>query len=249
MTATRKSRFSLSAKIASILACVAILSVGFASWWIVNLPETTKTSSGSFEVYTVETKNITYGNVTIAPDGGKIVFGAPKDATAGTYKWLGYDTSAVADEELTATITVPITLTNEDGSPLTGENLSAYLEKVDVNVDLGAYASVDSDYVKAAAIKYQINDGAVNTATGNTFSLGAAELAGDDITLKITIEFGWGDLTNNQNPYTYFGTVAATANNAHNNSITNMKAAQDMLGTVANLTDATYTVTVTAVQK
>ena len=54
---------SLGVKIASILTCLALTAVGFASWLILK-PAEEKTASGSFTVYSVEDNNI---EITVSP--------------------------------------------------------------------------------------------------------------------------------------------------------------------------------------
>ena len=120
MKKTRKIKFTLGMKIASILCCVALVSVGFASWWIVNYPATTAVEAGSFTVYSVDTKNVKITDVTFYDDesdqtgtavtkdqqgndvanaDAEIIFGAPSEAdksakfTGNTqdHRWLGYN--------------------------------------------------------------------------------------------------------------------------------------------------------------
>jgi hypothetical protein len=58
----KKMKFSLGMKIVSLLSCVALVSMGFASWWILKLPETDPYTNGSFTAYAVAEKNITIDN-------------------------------------------------------------------------------------------------------------------------------------------------------------------------------------------
>ena len=65
----RKGKFTLGMKIASILSCIALVSVGFASWWIIRLPSP-ETKGGSFEVYSVDEKKINYTDVKFVTEAG-----------------------------------------------------------------------------------------------------------------------------------------------------------------------------------
>ena len=55
----KKFKFSLGFKIATILSCLALVSTGFASWWIVSIRnDNNGRQEGSFTVYAVEEKEV-----------------------------------------------------------------------------------------------------------------------------------------------------------------------------------------------
>ena len=72
-TLKRKNRkLALGVKIASLLSCVAIASVGFAGWIIVGNPSV-DVSSGTLNAYTVSESGLTLTKATDATEN--IVFG------------------------------------------------------------------------------------------------------------------------------------------------------------------------------
>ncbi len=238
MTATRKSRFSLSAKIASILACVAILSVGFASWWIVNLPETQKVESGSFTVYTVEEKNITISTATLNP--ASIIFGY--DAT-GTTKWLGHSDD-VAAESLSATLTFTVAVDD------TGAKLSDFLDSVTIDLTTSeAYNNlVTSGYVANPVITC-----AQGTVSGNNVTIDDADTLGvASLDVTATITFDWGTVTNGENPYVFFNDEdskdsSGIGTGSHEDgTMTYAELASEMLNKISGLGTEKYTIEVKA---
>lgn len=200
MKTMRKGKLSLIVKIASVLACFAIASVGFASWWIINYPEAKEYNQGSFNAYTVSEKEITFGDVTAVGDAN-IVFGKPAN-TQTTTKWLG--SSDVDNENLTAVLKFDVTLDSEDN-----DALNTYLETIDVEFNTGdAYAGlVGSGYVAAPTVSYKIGDDTTEYTTLTAGSDGKYSIEAPTdktATIYLKFDFGWGTATNEQNPYDYF---------------------------------------------
>lgn len=210
MKTMRKGKLSLIVKIASVLACFAIASVGFASWWIINYPEAKEYSAGSFNAYTVSEKEITFGDVT-AVGNANIVFGTPA-STSTTTKWLG--SNDVATENLTAVLMFDVTLDSNDG-----DALNTYLSTVDVKFNAGdVYAGlVGNTYVAAPVVSYKIDDGEYtavvdnNTDDGNDFTFSIAAPDTKTATVYLKFDFGWGEATEGKNPYDYFNGQTYTA--------------------------------------
>ena len=203
MKTMRKGKLSLIVKIASVLACFAIASVGFASWWIINYPEAKEYNQGSFNAYTVSEKEITFGDVTAVGDAN-IVFGKPAN-TQTTTKWLG--SSDVDNENLTAVLKFDVTLDSTDS-----DALNTYLKTIDVEFNTGdTYAGlVGSGYVAAPTVSYRVGGddsdvtidfSPINVVDGK-YSIEAPDTKTATIYLKF--DFGWGTATNEQNPYDYF---------------------------------------------
>lgn len=258
----RKFKFSLGMKIASILSCIALVSVGFASWWIVKPPQT-KTASGSFEVYTVSTKNITiseptFTDVTLDKDGkdetvssSKIIFGK-KDFPANktNYKWL-LAGKEIYDENLTATMNFTVSVT--DGDTNTGtSNVSDFLENVKLTLEVPAKlkTAISNKYLANAKIAYTTTGGTAKSGevsidgTKDTVELlidmtGANSADADNpvysVGVTVTFTFAWGEKFHNENPYTYFNAQAYAENLATE--------AQGVLGDITELNGDTYKAT------
>ena len=131
----RTKKLTLGMKVASILACLALVSVGFASWWIIQFPETETVNDGSFEVYAVETKNITFENVQFV-DGAQITYGYTN--ANPTYNWLGADKwdantnpTGVKPEKLSSTLQFKVVVDDADA------DLDDYLQTIKIDFDAG----------------------------------------------------------------------------------------------------------------
>jgi hypothetical protein len=210
MKATRKSRFSLGMKIACILSCLTLFTMGFASWWIVKMPEA-KTSTGSFEVYTVTNKNIdiTLANAT-APT---IIFGKPD--TSAT--WL-VASNRVQAQSLSATIAFDVTV--KDGETLSTEtNVGDMLSKLSISLSVPDAAAmktaITKNYLKTPTLTYQVGSETVQSVaydveTGKfTSDISMATVNVNKVTVTLTLTFEWGSAFGgtNTNPYTYFNTL------------------------------------------
>ena len=235
MKATRKIKFSLGIKIASILSCLAIVSVGFASWWIINYPEAVEYSEGSFEVYAINRKEIKFDGLGVADDSNpQIVFGHPG---SGTTSWLGYSTS-VLQENLSTILKFNITLTTNES-----DKLSDYLSSVDVTLNTGAYGDIDAKYVAPAKVSYRVGTegefAEITPDDNGVYKITGLDYQTADIYLKL--DFGWGSQTEGQNPYTYYNNETYTDDLATK--------ATDMLTAINGLAGNTYTVTIDTTAK
>ena len=236
MKATIKSKFSLGMKLVGILSCLAILSVGFAAWWIIEFPEPEEYESGSFTVYAVDEKNIEFSAITIHGNAD-IVFGAPEDNS--TEGWLGY--TGVAQENLTAILKFTVSIND------TTENLAKYLDGVKVDFDAGdAIAAVDEKYVAAPKAFYQIG----GMAEGSWVALpdtGVIPVPADDVVdVYLKFDFGWGSATNGENPYNYFNTRTIDEVHESVSGKNNKEVAKEMLYAINGLNNNKYTVKITA---
>lgn len=207
---SKTKKFSLGVKIASILTCVALTAVGFASWLIIKPAETVE-QSGSFTVYTVEENNIT---ITVAVKEGSsstIIWGKGAEPTNPTASpWLL--ATGVDNENLSATFTVTVTSTKGTGdNATTGMPLDDIISTINVGfemVDSGSLYStaMGSGYVSAPTIKVASND--AKTLSSNSASDTLAPTA--DVTtmsFDVVVTFAWGE---NGNPYTYYNGQAYT---------------------------------------
>lgn len=222
----KKFKFSLGLKIATILSCVALVSMGFASWWIVK-PPVNQTAEGSFEVYTVDTKNINISEPTFT--NSNIIFGKTTfPANATNHKWLiaGDD---VKDENLKATMNFTVSVT--DGDAATGtSNVADFLQnvKLTMTVPEALQTAITNKYIDAANSKItykttggtEKTDSAVINGTADSVELlidmsGATKVNDEDaavysVGVEVTFEFAWGEKFHSENPYTYFNKQAYT---------------------------------------
>ena len=224
-----KRKFSLGIKIASILSCVAVLSVGFASWLIVNVPDSHTESVGSFQVYEVVDNSVTLsydwgaddvadkdgeGNYTAAATAAaQIIFGKPDSSatgyTAPANSWL--QASDVANEKLSARVAVKI---------------SNFDQIDDFKVTFAAptaFAGLGNK-VAAPVVNFYKVDGTTKltpTVQGNVYTVSGlvADVAeGSDCTIVVEFVFGWGaaftpsgENATPVNPYLYYNASAYSA--------------------------------------
>ena len=218
----RKIKFSLGMKIASILSCLALVSVGFASWWIIQLPQTT-TKHGSFEVYEVETKKIQFDAIKFvteagADDDANITFGYP--AATVQSPWVGYDSTGMAPEDLEAIMQFNVTLTSGDSN----DKISSYMKQVNIELTIpDAYkqrivnATNKTGCVAVPVISYRLGTSGNWTSTtptvdGAKYTIAITDaIANKSQTIQVKFEFDWsyyytenGDTVITDNPYTYF---------------------------------------------
>lgn len=208
MKATRKSRFSLGMKIACILSCLTLFTMGFASWWIVKMPED-KTQTGSFEVYAVTNKNI---DITLANDEAPtIIFGKP---ATGKSTWLVAG-SDIKEQSLSATIAFDVTV--KDGTVLSNETtIAQMLSNVSIELSVpdatAMKTAIDKNYLKTPTLTYQVGSEtaqsvAYDATTGKfTSDISMANVNDSEVTVTLTLTFEWGSAFGgtNINPYTYF---------------------------------------------
>ena len=242
-----KFKFSLGMKLVSILSCIALVSVGFASWWIVNYPAPKELSDGSFEVYSVDEKNIYFDSVSFGSgkDNALVIFGYPTGAEDNK-GWFGYSTSgenAVQEEDLQAVLSFTLKIDDGDGA------INDYVENVfvDFTPNDTDFAGLVDNYISAPVITYSLNGG-VDWKTGTTYSSNGTKLTipTTDMTsssqvIQVRFEFGWGETFNddtqdgkNINPYDFY--------NKQTYSKSNATSAKATMTEIAKLADATYTV-------
>ena len=209
-------KFSLGMKIAAILSCLAIVSMGFASWWIVKTPE--ETTVGDFTVYEADVKRIKFDvkdiNNGSAPN---IVFGKPTNPTSGGWLIPGAD---VATEDLQATIVFDVYVADESDSGAitadTSTTLDTLLSNITVNfapnetIAQALNNAIKNKYITAPVIDatytYEGAAAAVDTVEAKTYTYDSDDLskaggatltiaapAQTKITVTLTITFDWGD--------------------------------------------------------
>lgn len=250
-------KFSLGVKIASILSCVAVLSVGFASWLIVNIPTETNNTVGSFEVYTVvdESVTLTYdwgddgeddfqkngenyvtdpsGNkvyTTVATEKAKITFGKPSDADNSGWLRAGDD---VDPEKLTAKVEVTIS----NFAKLTGFTASITASAFSGLTGSSTSGDTSDDLLVTPTVRYLTSTG-TNADGDDSGSLDADELASVNGVVVVEFVFAWGAAFGGNNPYTYYNgqTYSAELGTQANKNLTDIQEA---------LASAKYSVTFT----
>ena len=247
-------KLSLGMKIASILACLALVSIGFASWWIVNYPKPVEYNEGSFEVYGVETKNIYFDNMAwgTGADDAAVIFGYPTNAQNnkgwfGYSKWTESNTSGVKEQDLSAVFSFTLKI-DEDG-----EALNDYMDKITVSF-APTYESFnelvsEKQYIAAPVIEYSLNggetwlEGATYAGGTTTFEIDADTMTGSYQDIQIKFTFNWGEYFNsdngdNLNPYDFF--------NAMDYSVENAEEAQDVMEAIEALKNTSYKLTISS---
>ena len=229
----------LSLKILSLLSCVALLSVGFAAWWIVTINNQDPTTTGSFTTYTVGQKNVDVVVNDITPE--KIVYGKPA-STSTPATWLVIDDMANEVMEATMTFTV---------STAAGTNLSSLIGGVQIEFassDADTFEEgIDNGYIAAPVITGTYGNGtsfsipAYNATTGKvSVTLPDAALNSNTVTVTLTFTFDWGTKTGGQNPFDYY-------NKQSYDKATEASALLEWVNN--NMASANYNVTITATPK
>ena len=262
----RKFKFSLGIKIASILSCLALVSIGFASWWVISINKPAAASTGSFTVYEVEEKNV---NITVDGTNGwtgaEIIFGKSTKTPATTPTWLLANDPNMKNQSLSATLKFNVKTDKAE------DKIGDFVNKVTVTFDLSKEEvavpeAIDADkkMTFAELFKYAMDQGyiaapKISGTYGESGTISAVSYNGEAVTVEITdlgvqtvdvtvnFEFGWGSMTQkdgaNQNPFDYFNTVEY--NTANKNNALAMLTAIDLLGDVQNA----YSVTIDATVK
>lgn len=242
-----KSKLTIT--VASILSVLTLVGVGFAAWIIIN-PSVSADQNGTITAETVTDNSYTLEAVIATDD--KIVFGAPAKMEAKN-AWLTADTET-QKEDLSATLTLTLKYKDWNYVPLNfsvtmkskkgGENDTVFGDLVSKNYITNpkiSYPSGSTDTIT--------NDVEMNGAT-STVTIPKTAFPGyddkditkeKDVTLVITITFGWGDHfkvdTENVNPYVFYNQEGKTyeANHADANTV---------LTAISGLKDVSYTVTI-----
>ncbi len=168
----------------SILACLALIGVGFASWII--SANTSTTAQGSFIVDTVNDKSYKVEGAWLNSQS-KITFGAPATMNA-VNPWLTNDSEGKTEN---LKVTYQLTVTYGDETPATG-----IANKITALVT----APENANYTAAV-------NGKLIIAPTNATVVEAPEGNGK---YNITVTYQWGEHFGNVNPYTYYNAKTAT---------------------------------------
>ena len=168
----------------SILACLALIGVGFASWII--SADTSTTAQGSFIVDTVADKTYVVSGEWLE-NKSSIIFGAPATMNAKN-PWLTNNSEGKTEN---LTVTYQLTVTYGDGTKATG-----IANKITALVT----APENANYTAAV-------NGKLIIAPTNATVVEAPEGNGK---YNITVTYQWGEHFGNVNPYTYYNATTAT---------------------------------------
>ena len=202
----------------SILACLALIGVGFASWII--SANTSTNAEGNIIVDTVRDKSYVISAASWKDGNSKISFGAPKEMNV-TGAWLTNDST---DKTENLTVTYQLTVTYADTTPATG-----LVDSKKIAATFGA--PNDPNYKKAISDELIIApESTIITET----SAGVYE---------ITVTYKWGKHFANSagaeegvNPYTYYnGNGRQATDKIGETSTTYMQDAKTSLKTLENI--------------
>ncbi len=168
----------------SILACLALIGVGFASWII--SANTSTTAQGSFIVDTVADKTYVVSGEWLE-NKSSIIFGAPATMNAKN-PWLTNNSEGKTEN---LTVTYQLTVTYGDGKKATG-----IANKITALVT----APENANYTAAV-------NGKLIIAPTNATVVEAPEGNGK---YNITVTYQWGEHFGNVNPYKYYNAKTAT---------------------------------------
>lgn len=170
----------------SILACLALIGVGFASW-IISAEVSATPAEGSFIVDTVTDRSYKVEGAWLS-NQSNITFGAPTTMNNVENAWL---TNNSEDKKENLTVTYQLTVKYGDNTPATGIK-----DKIITTVS----APADTNYTAAV-------DGGLIIAPTNATVVEAPEGNGK---YNITVTYQWGEHFGNVNPYTYYNAKTAT---------------------------------------
>ena len=169
----------------SILACLALIGVGFASW-VISAEVSATPAEGSFIVDTVNDKSYKVEGAWLDSQS-KITFGAPATMNASN-PWLTNDSEGKT-ENLTVTYQLTVTYGNETKATGIANKITAVVT-----------APADKNYTAAV-------NGKLIIAPTNATVVEAPEGNGK---YNITVTYQWGEHFGNVNPYTYYNAKTAT---------------------------------------
>lgn len=170
----------------SILACLALIGVGFASW-IISAEVSATPAEGSFIVDTVTDKSYKVEGAWLHSQS-KITFGAPDTMDNVENAWL---TNNSEDKKENLTVTYQLTVTYGNGTKATG-----IASKITALVT----APENANYTAA------VNGKLIIAPTNAT-----VEETGEGTGIyNITVTYQWGEHFGKVNPYTYYNGKTAT---------------------------------------
>lgn len=206
----------------SILACLALIGVGFASWII--SAEAKKEATGNIIVDTVADKTYVVSGEWLE-NKSSIIFGAPATMNASD-PWLTNDSKGKTEN---LTVTYQLTVKYGDNTPATGIK-----EKITTLV-----TAPESEKYTAAV------NGKLIIAPTNATVVEAPEGNGK---YNITVTYQWGEHFGKVNPYTYYNLKNAT-DKLNGSETTYMQDAKTSLETLSEIEESVqFTLNITVVK-
>ena len=170
----------------SILACLALIGVGFASW-IISAEVSATPAEGSFIVDTVTDRSYKVEGAWLS-NQSKITFGAPSTMNNVEDAWL---TNNSDDKKENLTVTYQLIVKYGDNTPATG---------IKAKIITTVSAPADPNYTAA------VNGGLIIAPTNAT-----VEETGEGTGVyNITVTYQWGEHFGKVNPYKYYNAKTAT---------------------------------------
>lgn len=207
----------------SILACLALIGVGFASW-IISADAADK-AEGSFIVDTVTDKSYTVEGSWL-DNQSKITFGAPATMNNTSDTWLTNDST---DKKENLTVTYQLKVTYGNGSKAAG-----IANKITAVVT----APENANYTAAVNGKLII---APKNATVEETGEGTG-------VYNITVTYQWGEHFGKVNPYTYYNEKTAT-DTLTDSTTTYMQDAKTSLDTLSKIEETVkFTLNITVIK-
>lgn len=207
----------------SILACLALIGVGFASWII--SADTSATAQGSFIVDTVNDKSYKVEGVWLG-NQSKITFGAPTTMNNTEKTWLTNDST---DKKENLTVTYQLTVTYGDTTPATG-----------IANKITAVVTAPENENYTAAVNGKLIIAPTNATVEET-----GEGTG---VYNITVTYQWGEHFGKVNPYTYYNEKTAT-DTLTDSTTTYMQDAKTSLDTLSKIEETVkFTLNITVVK-
>ncbi len=207
----------------SILACLALIGVGFASW-VISAEVSATPAEGSFIVDTVNDKSYKVEGAWLDSQS-KITFGAPATMNASN-PWLTNDSEGKTEN---LTVTYQLTVTYGNGTKATG-----IANKITAVVT----APADKNYTAAV-------DGKLIIAPTNATVEETGEGTG---VYNITVTYQWGEHFGKVNPYTYYNEKTAT-DTLTDSTTTYMQDAKTSLDTLSKIEETVkFTLNITVVK-
>lgn len=208
----------------SILACLALIGVGFASW-IISAEVSATPAEGSFIVDTVTDRSYKVEGAWLS-NQSNITFGAPDTMNNVENAWL---TNNSEDKKENLTVTYQLTVKYGDNTPATGIK-----DKIITTVS----APADPNYTAA------VNGGLIIAPTNAT-----VEETGEGTGVyNITVTYQWGEHFGKVNPYTYYNGKTAT-DTLTDSTTTYMQDAKTSLDTLSKIEETVkFTLNITVVK-
>lgn len=211
----------------SILACLALIGVGFASWII--SANTSTTAQGSFIVDTVTDKTYKVEGAWLNSQS-KITFGAPATMNA-VNPWLTNNSEGKTEN---LTVTYQLTVTYGDGSKAAGIAAAGIANKIT------AVVTVPENANYTAAVNGKLIIAPTNATVEET-----GEGTG---VYNITVTYQWGEHFGKVNPYTYYNEKTAT-DTLTDSTTTYMQDAKTSLDTLSKIEETVkFTLNITVVK-